>query len=85
MKSGGTSVGDAGCIRRAAAIVRESAERDRVVVVSALAGVTDTILKAVRVETHPVNLDEYRFLTEGGIRRCPGDIPVAPSFAIDRA
>jgi len=51
MKFGGTSVGDAGCIRRAA-IVRESAERDRVVVVvSALAGVTGTILKAVRAAT----------------------------------
>jgi len=48
MKFGGTSLGSAERIRRSAAIVQESARHARViVVVSALASVTDTILKAV--------------------------------------
>jgi len=34
----------------------------------------------VEVETHPVNLDEYRFLAEGGIFRQFGDLSIAPRF-----
>ena len=38
----------------------------------------------VEVETHPVNPEEYRFLTEGAIFRQAGDIPIAPCFAMPR-
>jgi len=34
----------------------------------------------VEVETHPVNLDEYRFLQSGEIVRRSGDIPIASHF-----
>ena len=40
---------------------------------------------AVEVETHPVNPDEYRFLTEGEVFRQAGDIPIARGFAISGA
>lgn len=47
MKFGGTSVGDAGCIRRAAEIVREASEENSVVVVvSAMGGVTNRLITA---------------------------------------
>jgi aspartate kinase len=46
MKFGGTSVGDAACIRNLAAIVRGRLPRRPVVVVSAMAGVTDGLLAA---------------------------------------
>ena len=47
MKFGGTSVGDASCIRRVADIVRAaSAESDIVVVVSAMSGVTNRLIEA---------------------------------------
>jgi predicted glycoside hydrolase/deacetylase ChbG (UPF0249 family) len=38
----------------------------------------------VEVETHPVNSEEYRFLTGNGIERWIGDFPIAPGFAIPR-
>jgi chitin disaccharide deacetylase len=38
----------------------------------------------VELETHPVNLEEYRFLTRGEILRWAGDFPIAPSFAVLR-
>ena len=34
----------------------------------------------VEVETHPINPEEYRFLTEGDVLRCTNDCPPAPSF-----
>jgi chitin disaccharide deacetylase len=37
---------------------------------------------AVEVETHPVNADEYRFLTGGEVGRWAGDSPIAPRFDI---
>ena len=47
MKFGGTSVGDAACIRRVVEIVlRASAESDVVVVVSAMSGVTNKLIEA---------------------------------------
>jgi len=47
MKFGGTSVGDASCIRRVADIVRAaSAENDIVIVVSAMSGVTNKLIEA---------------------------------------
>ena len=47
MKFGGTSVGDAACIRRVVDIVRRSsAESDIVVVVSAMSGVTNKLIDA---------------------------------------
>src|SRR5260370_8261604 len=49
MKFGGTSVGNAARILSSAHIVQEAAARDRiVVVVSALAGITDRILNCVK-------------------------------------
>jgi aspartate kinase len=49
MKFGGTSVGTADCMRRAAALVQRSArEHEVVVVVSALSKVTDTIVAALQ-------------------------------------
>jgi len=35
---------------------------------------------AVEVETHPVNADEYEFLTGGEMLRQTGDIPIATRF-----
>jgi aspartokinase/homoserine dehydrogenase 1 len=47
MKFGGTSVGDASCIRRAAAIVQSAAAQSPVVVVvSAMSGVTNRLIEA---------------------------------------
>jgi aspartate kinase len=49
MKFGGTSVGDADCIRRAAEIVASAALQTRVVaVVSAMSGVTNRLIEAAR-------------------------------------
>jgi bifunctional aspartokinase / homoserine dehydrogenase 1 len=53
MKFGGTSVGNAERFRQCAAIVSEAAKRDRiVVVVSAMAGVTDLIFKTIEAARH---------------------------------
>jgi aspartate kinase len=53
MKFGGTSVGNAERFRQCAAIVCEAAKRDRiVVVVSAMAGVTDLIFKTIEAARH---------------------------------
>jgi poly-beta-1,6-N-acetyl-D-glucosamine synthase len=38
----------------------------------------------VEVETHPVNPDEYRFLTGGDVLAWKGDIPIAPRFEVPR-
>lgn len=35
----------------------------------------------VEVETHPINPDEYRFLTSGEVFRRTNGVPVAPGFA----
>jgi bifunctional aspartokinase / homoserine dehydrogenase 1 len=49
MKFGGTSVGDAECVRRAAEIVKSAATRARVVVVvSAMSGVTNRLIRAAK-------------------------------------
>jgi bifunctional aspartokinase / homoserine dehydrogenase 1 len=49
MKFGGTSVGDASCIARAAQIVAEAAKQNGVVaVVSAMSGVTNRLIEAAR-------------------------------------
>ena len=53
MKFGGTSVGNAEKIRQCAQIVRRAAKQDRVVVVvSAMAGVTDLIFKTIDAARH---------------------------------
>jgi aspartate kinase len=49
LKFGGTSVEDAAALERLAAIVGRQADRAPVVVVSAMRGVTDTLLHAVRL------------------------------------
>jgi hypothetical protein len=38
----------------------------------------------VELETHPVNPEEYRFLTGGEIFRQAGDLPIARSFVISQ-
>lgn len=59
MKFGGTSVGDADCIRRAAAIVQSAAARGPVVVVvSAMNGVTNRLIEAA----HRAEVGESDFL-----------------------
>jgi aspartokinase/homoserine dehydrogenase 1 len=53
MKFGGTSVGNAERFRQCAAIVAQAAKNDRVVVVvSAMAGVTDLIFKTIEAARH---------------------------------
>ena len=39
----------------------------------------------VEVETHPVNADEYAFLTGGEAIRWAGDVPIASHFALPQA
>jgi bifunctional aspartokinase / homoserine dehydrogenase 1 len=68
MKFGGTSVGDATCIARAAAIVRSAASTGPVVVVvSAMSGVTNRLIEAA----HRAEAGEREFLPEllGELRR----------------
>src|SRR5690349_1791305 len=61
MKFGGTSVGDAGCIARAAAIVKSAAaEGSVVVVVSAMSGVTNRLIDAA----HHAEAGEAEFATK---------------------
>jgi predicted glycoside hydrolase/deacetylase ChbG (UPF0249 family) len=36
----------------------------------------------VEMETHPRSTDEYRFLTEGGMHRLAGDMPIASRYQI---
>ncbi|HKF23437.1 MAG TPA: aspartate kinase [Candidatus Angelobacter sp.] len=53
MKFGGTSVGDAARFRQCAAIVSMAAQQDRIiVVVSAMAGVTDLIFRTIEAARH---------------------------------
>ncbi len=61
MKFGGTSVGDADCIRRAAAIVKSAAaQRPVVVVVSAMSGVTNRLVQAA----HRAEQGEQDFIAQ---------------------
>ena len=48
-KFGGTSLADAACFRQVAKIVNALAEERRLIVVSAMAGVTDQLVRAVHV------------------------------------
>src|SRR5438270_3664092 len=48
-KFGGTSLADARCFRQVAKIVNSLAEDRRLIVVSAMAGVTDQLVRAVHV------------------------------------
>lgn len=48
-KFGGTSVGNADCFRQVARIVSERPEQRRLIVVSAMAGITDQLVRAVHV------------------------------------
>src|SRR5262245_35494682 len=49
MKFGGTSVGDAACMRQVAQLVREALPRSPLVVLSAIAKVTDELFAITRV------------------------------------
>lgn len=66
MKFGGTSVGDASRFRQCAQIVSKAAQNDRIiVVVSAMAGITDLIFKIITAARHgdsattETNLNEF--------------------------
>jgi aspartokinase/homoserine dehydrogenase 1 len=48
-KFGGTSVADAACFRKVAQIIQARPEQQRLVVVSAMAGITDQLVQAVHV------------------------------------
>src|SRR5262252_4690312 len=48
-KFGGTSLADAACFRRVAAIIAERPESHRAVVVSAISGVTNALIRAVEL------------------------------------
>ncbi|MGB7603122.1 MAG: aspartate kinase [Candidatus Sulfotelmatobacter sp.] len=65
LKFGGTSVGDASSIRRVAEVVRNAAdESDLVVVVSAMAGVTNSLLEAAaRAEAGDLSAAQAIFTT----------------------
>ena len=57
MKFGGTSVGNAARFRQCAEIVSRAAQQDRIiVVVSAMAGVTDLIFKTIDAARHADSL-----------------------------
>jgi bifunctional aspartokinase / homoserine dehydrogenase 1 len=61
MKFGGTSVGDADCVRRAAAIVQSAAAQGPVVVVvSAMSGVTNRLIQAA----HRAEAGEQEFFSQ---------------------
>src|SRR5262245_24248276 len=61
MKFGGTSVGDASCIARAAAIVKSTAaQRPVVAVVSAMSGVTNRLVSAA----HSAEQGEQDFIAK---------------------
>src|SRR5215204_5380566 len=48
LKFGGTSIGDTSAFKRAAQIVRANQRSSVVVVVSAMSGVTDALIKSIR-------------------------------------
>src|SRR5260370_35518763 len=61
MKFGGTSVGDADCVRRAAAIVQSAAAQGPVVVVvSAMSGVTNRLIQTA----HDAEAGEQELLSQ---------------------
>ena len=64
VKFGGTSVGDADAIRRAASIVASRRDRQPIVVVSAMAGVTNSLLALAE--------QSARGQLIGAIRACEG-------------
>jgi aspartate kinase len=69
MKFGGTSVGTAERIRESAAIVRNYADRHQIiVVVSALAGITDIILKAVQAAKSGAQVETEAYLADLEVR-----------------
>lgn len=59
IKFGGTSVADAAAFERAAKIVRTNCEAPVVVVVSAMSGVTDALIKSLQRTTSREALDEH--------------------------
>jgi len=64
LKFGGTSVGDAACIRKVIEIIRsESLESDLVVVVSAMSGVTNKLIQAANY-SHSGHLSEAQQILE---------------------
>jgi aspartate kinase len=88
-KFGGTSVADADAIRRLATIIAARAEQRPLVVVSALAGVTDALL-ALAVVVYTGGRDELAAAVEALVRRheavaagLPGSEPAAATIRAD--
>ncbi|MFI5058744.1 MAG: aspartate kinase [Candidatus Acidiferrales bacterium] len=80
MKFGGTSVGDADCVRRAAAIVQSAAAQGPVVVVvSAMSGVTNRLIQAAHraeegdQDSFPMLVNELRTQHETALKALVGD------------
>jgi aspartate kinase len=80
MKFGGTSVGDADCVRRAAAIVQSAASQGPVVVVvSAISGVTNRLIQAAHraeegdQDTFPMLVEELRAQHETALKALISD------------
>jgi aspartate kinase len=80
MKFGGTSVGDADCVRRAAAIVQSAASQGPVVVVvSAISGVTNRLIQAAHraeegdQESFPMLVEELRTQHETALKALVSD------------
>jgi aspartokinase/homoserine dehydrogenase 1 len=90
MKFGGTSVGDADCVRRAAEIVKSAAaRRPVVVVVSAMSGVTNRLIHAARSaeagEQDFITLtaelrDQHRRALEALVRDAQKRVPIAAAL-----
>lgn len=78
IKFGGTSVGDAAALERAANIVRANREAPIVVVVSAMSGMTDALIKSLHGAVNREALDEHferhlraaQLLDTGGVAKC---------------
>jgi aspartate kinase len=87
-KFGGTSVADADAIRRLAAIMAARAEQQPLVVVSAMAGVTDALL-ALAITANAGGQDELEGAVENLVRRheaVAAELPDAePAMAVVRA
>ena len=86
MKFGGTSVADLERIRRAAARVKAEVEagNDIAVVVSAMAGVTNNLVKQVSDAASLADLREYDAVVSSGEQVTSGLMAICSSTAINR-
>ena len=92
MKFGGTSVGDAGRFRQCAEIIGRAAARDRlVVVVSAVAGVTDLIFRTIDAARRgdsvatEVNLKQFEYIHQALVAELFGRSSAQANAVLDFA